>query len=290
MPIYVKPRPMTAKNWILVIAGSALYACSVNLLLTPLDLFAGGFVGLAQLIRSVFFAHITSMDIAGIINFVFNIPLFLLAWKQLSKNMVFGTLLSIAVQTILFTIVPAPAVPLLDDKLACILIAGILGGIGCGIVLTNGGSAGGLDLLGVYVMKEMPKVSVGSVSVIFNAVLYTIMAMRFNISTAIYSILFIVAFSLAIDRWHYQNIEVQLMIFTHHPEIAPVIMRKYVRGVTGWDGVGEYTKKDTHVLVSIVAKNEVEEVKRDILKIDPDAFIIKMEGAQVTGGYDKRLV
>ena len=54
--------------------------------------------------------------------------------------------------------------------------------------------------------------------------------------------------------------------------------------------MGAYTRQETEVLVTVVSKSEVEDVKRDILKIDPKAFIIVHEGTTVTGGYQKRLM
>lgn len=281
--------PLTPRNIVMIILGSVLYALSVNLFITPLKLYAGGIVGLAQLIKTLFF-HSVTFDLAGIINLILNVPLFVIAYTAMSKRMFVLTAVSLAVQTIVFSFAPIPSGPLLDDKLASIIIAGLLGGAGCGAVLTNGGSAGGLDLLGVFLTEKLPKFSVGIMNMSFNAVLYTVCALLFNLETAIYSIIFVVAFGMAIDRFHYQNIEVELMIFTHHPEVADVIMKKYVRGVTEWDGEGAFTKRETKVLVTVIAKNEEASVKKDILAIDPHAFIIAKEGASVTGGYVKRLV
>ena len=288
--IYVKPRPLRAIDILWIIAGSAMYGLSVNIFMKPLDLYAGGVVGLAQLIRTLLFSNVTAIDAAGLINLCLNIPLFLLAWTSMSKKMVIGTLVSVAAQTIVMTLVKAPSLPLLDDKLACIVIAGIIGGIGCGLVLIHGGSAGGLDLLGVFMTQNFKNFSVGTMNILFNAVLYGICAYLFDVGTAIYSIIFVAVFSIVVDRWHYQNIELELMIFTHHPEVKDMIMTKYVRGVTCWEGIGAYTGNETEVLVTVVSKYEVEWVKQDILKIDPQAFIIQHTGTNVTGGYQKRLV
>lgn len=287
--IHVEPKPLNGKNVLAILAGSALYAGAVNLFLQPLNLYAGGIPGLSQLLRTLFLSSVKSFDPAGLINLLFNIPLFVLAWSGMHKKVLIGTIISVITQTLIFSLVKIPTVPLLDDKLASIAIAGIVGGFGCGVVLSNGGSAGGLDLLGVYLTKKNPDFSVGKLSILFNACLYTVCAIVFQPAVALYSVLFIVFFSFTIDRFHYQNIEVELMIFTHHPEIADTIMKKYVRGVTEWDGKGAYTNENTHVLVSIVAKNEVEEVKKDVLKKDPKAFIIVHDHIDVTGGYQKRL-
>ena len=204
--------------------------------------------------------------------------------------MVVGTILSVALQTIIFTYIIAPTAPILDDKLACIVIAGLLGGVGCGLILTNSASAGGLDLLGLYLSHKSKKISVGIFNVIYNIILYTLMAILFDVSTALYSIIYIVVFSVTIDRWHYQNIEVELMIFTHVPEVKQMIMHEYARGVTCWDGKGAYTNNHTEVLVTIVAKSEVSSVQREIRKLDPNAFVIAHTRVSVSGGYQKRLV
>ena len=288
-PIVGPYHPLTAWNIFLIMAGSAMYACSVNLFMMPLRLYAGGIVGLAQLIRTLAFPRVTSVDVAGIINLCLNIPLFLLAYRSMSRKMLIGTVISVAVQTVVFTIVKIPAEPLVCDTLATTAIAGLVAGIGCGPVLTRGGSAGGRDLLGVY-LTQKGNFSVGLMNLTFNACLYTVMAVLFELSVAIYSIIFVAVFSIAVDKFHYQNIELELMIFTHHPEIRDQIMTKYVRGVTCWKGMGAYTRQETEVLVTVVSKSEVEDVKRDILKIDPKAFIIVHEGTTVTGGYQKRLM
>lgn len=287
--IHVAAKPLTAKNILMIAAGSALYATAVNLFLTPLNLYAGGIVGTAQLIKNFFFSNIKGIDTVGIINFLLNIPLFILAWRQCGKKLLYGTVISLIVQTAVFSFVHVPSQPIIDDALAGIMISGLLGGIGCGIALSNGGSAGGLDLLGVFLTSKLKNFSVGKMSIFYNACLYTYCGLKFKLSTAIYSILWIVFFSFAIDRYHTQNIEVELMIFTHHPEVAEMIMKKYVRGVTEWAGEGAYTNKKTSVLVSIVAKKEEADVKKDILKIDPKAFIITHDPITVTGGYQKRL-
>lgn len=288
--IYVKPKKVTPLNILLIILGTTLYALSVNLFLVPLKLYSGGVPGTAQMIRTLFLSNVKGVDTAGIINLAFNIPLFILAFKTMKKRMLAGTILSVALQTIIFTYVVAPATPILDDKLACIVIAALVGGVGCGLILTNSASAGGLDLLGLFLSHKSKRISVGLFNILYNGVLFTLMAILFDVSTTLYSIIYIVIFSVTIDRWHYQNIEVELMIFTHVPAVKQMIMQEYARGVTAWDGKGAYTNNHTEVLVTIVAKSEVNSVQKEIRKLDPEAFVITHTRVNVIGGYQKRLV
>ena len=63
------------------VGGSLLFAAGVNLLITPLGLYNGGFMGFAQLLRTfvVSVLHVpvpAGVDLSGIIYFILNIPLF----------------------------------------------------------------------------------------------------------------------------------------------------------------------------------------------------------------------
>ena len=84
--IHVKPKPLTPRNWMMIVAGSALYALSVNLFLNPLSLFAGGIVGTAQLVRNLLVSSSVSFDVAGMLNLAFNMPLFVLAYRHCLKQ------------------------------------------------------------------------------------------------------------------------------------------------------------------------------------------------------------
>jgi Uncharacterized conserved protein len=128
--IEIQPRPLTSKNIVMIVFGSLLYAGAVNLFLQPLQLYAGGIPGLSQMIRTLAFPHTETVDAAGIINFLFNLPLFYLAYQSMNKKLLIGTLISVLTQTIVFTLVKIPVVPLIDDKLAAIMIAGLVGGFG----------------------------------------------------------------------------------------------------------------------------------------------------------------
>ena len=74
-------------------------------------------------------------DVAGIINLLLNIPLFLLAFRSISRGFFVKTVISIIVQTAVMSLVPIPSEPILGDMLASCLIGGILGGLGVGLTL-----------------------------------------------------------------------------------------------------------------------------------------------------------
>ena len=72
------------RKFLSAILGCLIFAMAVNLFIVPNSLYNGGVLGISQLIRSIlekyFHLHF-SFDIAGIINFIINIPLFFMAYK-----------------------------------------------------------------------------------------------------------------------------------------------------------------------------------------------------------------
>ena len=286
-------RHSQAYDYTMILIGSALFAASINLFVVPVNLYNGGIVGLSQIFRTMLVSRMNlnfSFDIAGVINFLINVPLFVMAYRSLSRKFFLGTLLSLITQTICFSLIPIPAVPILDDVLASLIIGAIVGALGIGMTLVSGANGGGTDIVGVYAALHWKSFSVGKLQLLFNALVYCLCAFLFDLPIAIYSIIYAAVYSFVLDKVHLQNIEMSLMIFTKNPEIKSRILKDFVRGVTYWKGLGAYTQTETEVLVTIVSKDEVNDLRRMITQMDPKAFIIVNEGLQITGNFIKRLV
>ena len=282
------------KAFLIIIFGNFMFAAGLNLFIVPLGLYSGGIIGIAQILRTflVDTLHIQipgGIDISGIINFGFNIPLFLLAYRSISRKFFVRTLFSVIVQTIFLTILAIPSVPVIDDVLASCLVGGIICGVGIGFTLRSGGSGGGADILGVYFSLRKAGGSVGKLAIAINMVVFSACAIFFEIPVAIYSILYSVVMSLAIDHVHYQNINMTAMIFTKTDGISQQILKEMGRGVTYWQGAGAYTNEDTYILVTVISKYEVTTLKRIIQRMDANAFVIFNEGMSVSGNFEKRL-
>lgn len=280
------------KQYGIIIIGAFLFCLGVNLFISPLGLYNGGVVGISQIIRTIivdYFPSVKNFEIAGIINFIINIPLLLIAYKSISKKFFIRTVVSVISQTIFFTAITIPSTAIIDDPLAACLIGGIITGAGIGITLKAGGSGGGIDILGVYFTKKYKNFSVGKLGIIINAIIYGICAILFELPTAIYSVIYTIFFSMIVDKIHYQNINTTAMIFTKMENIECGIMKEMGRGVTCWNGQGAYTGEESKILVTVISKYEINQLKRIVLEKDPKAFIIFNEGLNVTGNFEKRL-
>lgn len=276
------------------IAGSLIYCIGFNMLIVPLNLYSGGFMGLAQLMDWVVVNGLgivvpESLNLVGILFYAMNVPLFYMAYKIMSKEFAMKSFFIVTVITLFLMLVPIPAVPIVDDYLTSSIIGGIIAGVGGGFILRGRMAGGGQDIIGVCCAKKFPNFSVGKVSIVINLIIYAFCFFIYDIEMVIYSLIFAVVYAVAVDKVHIQNINISVMIFTKKAGIAEAIMEKTGRGVTDWDGEGAYTKEDTRILFVVINKYEVPQIKNIVKEIDPKAFMIFNEGCSVEGNFEKRL-
>lgn len=277
------------------VAGELICAVGVRLFIVPLELYSGGLMGVCQLARTLMQTYLGASfgtgDVAGILYFLLNIPILLLAYKTLGRHLVFKTLVCTVSYSLFYSVVPTPAAPIIDDYLTACLLGGILNGIGSGIALTCGGSGGGLDIVGLCLSKRGSRFTVGKFSLTFNFFLYAACLILFKPETAIYSVIYNYFSAMVLDRMHQQNVSVEALIFTRNDQknLADFIMEKLGRGVTYWEGVGAYTGTDVHVLCVCLSKYEIEELLHAVHTIDPHAFVTMQEGVRVHGNFQRKL-
>lgn len=288
----IKRQNLNQMAW--AVAGVFLFAAGVNLIITPLGLYNGGFMGVAQLLRTflVDFLKLNSLgqvDISGIIYFIINVPLLYIAWKDMGQGFFVRSILTIVVQTVFLTVIPIPRQPIIEDMLTACIIGGLIAGSGVGMVLRGSSSGGGQDIVGVIFARKYPNFSVGKMSILMNVAVYAVCAFLFDVEIVIYSVIYATVLGLATDRIHIQNINTSVMIFTKKIGISKAIMEEMRRGVTNWDGRGAYTNETSYILYVMISKYEENQIKRIVHEIDPNAFMIFSEGSRVVGNFEKRL-
>ena len=277
-----------------LVFASALVAFSINRFVAPLGFYSGGLLGVCQVIRTLLVTKagldLGETDIAGILYLIANIPLLILAWRSMGRNFVFKLILCTVGQSLFMTLIPSPAKPVIDDPLTACLIAGLLNGFAYGLMLTCGGSSGGMDTLWLYLSKKRG-FAVGKTGILFNACLYLLCLLLFDKRIAIYSAIYSVFTNVFLDKVHQQNITTQALIMTKQdePEIAGAIMKAIARGVTVWEGRGAYTGDDVHILCVCLSKYEIETLQNTVHAIDPHAFISVQDGVHTIGNFQRHL-
>lgn len=275
--------------------GGAIYSFGVNTFIVPLGLYSGGFVGVSQIIRTLLMDGLQTdfggRDVAGILYFLINIPVLIMAYRCLGKKFFAKTITCVVANSFFMSVIPIPATPILEDTLTGCLIGGIVCGLGGGLIFKNGGSGGGTDVLGVYFTQKYRSASVGRISMVLNGIIYSICLLLFKPAVAIYSIIYVTFQSFVVDKVYTQVINVQATIMTNSDgeAIRRAILDQFHRGVTLLDGVGGYTGQPRKVMYTVLSKYEAGILTRMIHELDPDAFVVLTEGCSVSGRYLRHL-
>lgn len=288
-------KKQTIKSTLLMLVGNLMFAFALNVIIVPHNLYNGGFTGISQLLK-YFATHVLGtsdmmfgLDLLGIIYFILNVPLFLVAYKVVGREFCITSLLSIGVQSFCISVMPVPSHPVISEMLTACVVGGVIAGTGAGLILRSGTSGGGNDIVGVCLAKTHPNVHVGVIATTMNFFILGVCFLLFDIEIVIYSLIYTIFINIFVDRMYIQNINTEVMIFTKKLGISNTIMKELGRGVTNWDGAGAYTNETTYVLVTVVSKYEVPLLVSLAKEIDPNCFIIATEGTYVYGNFNKRL-
>lgn len=273
--------------------GALLYAAGINLFVVPAELYTGGLMGICQVIRTVladaFGLRFQAFDIAGVIYYIINVPIFLVAFSRIGRLFLVKTLASVTAITLFISLIPT--VVIVEDVMAACVVGGIISGAGVGIMLRMGSSGGGTDVVGVLLIKWKRDFSVGKVNLLVNLVLYGACIFLFDIGTVVYSVIYAAVYSVAMDKVHTQNINVEVHAITkaNTSALEKKVFEELGRGITKWSALGAYTYDRSHVLYIMLSKYEVNRLKTIIREYDPQAFIVVNEGVSVDGNYLKKL-
>jgi uncharacterized membrane-anchored protein YitT (DUF2179 family) len=264
-------------NLLLIFAGSVICAIAIKGILVPKQFLAGGVTGLALLIHYVF----ASLPI-GFLYFLLNIPLFVIGWMFVGKRFFWYSLAGMIIfSAVIFW--PYPVFPV-EDMILNALAAGIITGIGSGMILRSLGSAGGLDILSVILFKRF-SIRPGTTVMTFHAIMLLLALFRLPLERVLYTLIyfFINAYVVNLVVIGLSQRKAIMIISPQWKEISQQIMEKLQRGVTIVQGSGGYSGQQLHILYSVITLTELSRFKEMIRKIDPGAFVVVSETLEVMG-------
>jgi uncharacterized membrane-anchored protein YitT (DUF2179 family) len=269
--------PQVLWNLALIALGSALCAVALNGILIPRQFLSGGFTGLSLIIHYLF----PSFPL-GAIYFLLNIPNYAVGWKYVGGRFF---LYSIAGMFIFSAAIEAVRISLpVYDYLLSALLAGVMVGVGSGLILKSLGSAGGTDILSVILLKLF-SIRLGTTILAFNGIILAAAAALFTLEMALYTLIYLYISSYMVNLvvTGLNQRKAVYIISPQWKEISQEIMKELQRGVTILKGEGGYTGKDQHVLYTVITFRELSRLKGLIRRMDPDAFVVVSETLEVMG-------
>lgn len=268
-------------SWVFkTIVGSALFAFGFSIFLEPNNINTGGISGLAQAV-----AQMIGIGNVGLLSMLLNLPLFLAGGVRVGKRFFFGSLIGMVVSGVLIDAFAAFSIGF-HDPLVSGIYGGLLCGLGIGMVFVAGTSTGGSDILVRLLKLHYRNVPIGTISTVFDALVVILTGFVFHdISRALYSgiAVFVTGQVMDIVVYRFDYSKVALIISGCPDEIAADVAQKLDRGVTFLDGHGYYSRQDKKVILTVVKKGQLAELKELVMERDKDAFVIVQEAHQVLG-------
>jgi uncharacterized membrane-anchored protein YitT (DUF2179 family) len=270
------------KNIFLMACGVTSACFGLKSFLLPSGFIDGGVTGISLLLR-----NLTGIDLPYLIILI-NIPFVILGYKQIGK--LFAIKTAVAILALAVSLLIIPFQPITHDKLLIAFFGGLFLGGGIGLSMRGGGVIDGTEVLALFISRKST-LTVGNIILILNVVIFGFAAVFLNVETALYAILTYLSASNTVDYIvngieQYTGVTV---ISEKNEAIRKFIIHQMKRGVTIYKGEGGYLeKKDMNILYTVVTKLEMSKLQTAIRSIDPDAFVIQQQIADIKGGVVKR--
>lgn len=266
-----------ATSILLVLLGSFIYAVSVTTISIPNELGEGGVTGITLILYYVF-------NIApSLSNLVINAFILLLGWRYLEPETLYYTILSVAAISFFLKFMPLPAfIP--ENTILAPIVAGVLIGLGIGLVVLGRGTTAGVDILAMMAQKFWG-INLSTALMIIDTCIIIPLFWVIGIEKALMSLITVYMTTKVLSFMTQGfNPKQSLMIVSEHYEaIGDEIIKGLDRGITILEGQGYYSKEKKHVLYVVINRQESIKVQRLIHEIDPRAFVTITAASAVLG-------
>lgn len=273
------------KDYLLIAFGLALYAIGLTAFIVPGKLVTGGALGIALLIE-----YATGLPLQYT-NLVINLVLLLFGYKILGGKFLAKTVYGVVVLTLFITIARSVFTEgiIQDEPTFSGVIGGMLCGAGMGIVFSNNGTTGGMDII-FAIINKYKSITFGRIMLFFDFVIISssyLIFQDYKIIVASLIVLGVMTYTIDMVINGFRQ-SVQVFIFSDkYDKIADAIISEMKRGCTVLDGTGWYSKKTVKVVVVLAKRSESDDLFRLIKTIDPNAFISQSNVRGVYGnGFD----
>lgn len=268
------------KRLAMVLLGNTIYGMGVVAFILPQELITGGTTGLGLIAN--YYVDVPIEVFAA----VFNVLMFGIAWWVLGTPFAMTTVISTFYFPCILAVLKRVTFfqNMTEDLMLGTILAGLLIGVGIGVVIRAGASTGGVDIPPLVMNKKFGiPISVGLYACDF-LILLGQMLFR-DKERILYGILMIVIYTFVMDRVLVNGkAQIQIKIISdHYEEINRVIQEKLDRGTTFLKSETGYLRKDTMTLMTVVSNREMIRVQQIVKEIDPKAFIVINEVKEVMG-------
>ncbi|MCI6276891.1 MAG: YitT family protein [Clostridium sp.] len=270
------------KDYFIITIGAILVAVSLNFLVMPNNVAAGGVNGMAMVLNHYF----PSIPV-GALMVIFNVILFLLAFILIGTSFgaktIYASLLLSGSIWILEKVCPVTH-SLTGDVLLELIFGIILQAIGMATIFYRNASTGGTDII-AKILNKYFHINLGKGVLLADLVVVTAAALTFGFKEGLYALFVIILNGFAIDKVieGFNACKEVRIISSKQEEIKSFILNELSRGATIYYAKGAFSESPVEVLWTIVDTKELIKIKNFIREVDPQAFVSVAEVYETLG-------
>ncbi|MBW7985326.1 YitT family protein [Lactobacillus helveticus] len=278
----LKLNKSTVIDIFMIALGCAIYGLSLEIISVPNKLADGGISGISLILR-----HFWNINM-GLSTLVLNIPLIILGYRFMGKRLltytIWGTL---CLSFFLWFWRSVPIIKQLDlehDLFLSAISAGVLSGIGLGLVFRYNGTSGGTDII-ARICQIKFGISSGKMLLFCDAVVLFASLSYLDLKHMMYTLLTSFVLSRVMDTIQQGAYSARglLIISDKYEQIGKMIDLKLDRGFTYFKALGGYKQDNKRVIYVVVSPREIAAIKQLIRQEDPNAFISIIEVHEALG-------
>lgn len=283
MRIHKKKKEL-ARDYTLLAIGTGLMAFALQAVFDPMGMVAGGFTGIAILLRRMTLGLVSGGIPLWLTNIVLNLPAFAAAWFLMGRLFVKRTAIAALMLSAWLAVIPVMDLAKGDYLLASIY-GGLINGVGIALVLRTGNATGGTDLVATLLHRRFRSYSVAQLLLVLDGVIILAGYYLLGARSALYAILSVAIVTKVsdtiLDGMH--DSKMIYVVSNRSAQIAQHILYEMNRGCTAIPAQGMYSDELRKMLFCVVGKKEVIEFKDCVKELDPQAFVIVTDAKEVLG-------
>ncbi|HOY65978.1 MAG TPA: YitT family protein [Candidatus Ozemobacteraceae bacterium] len=266
-----------------ILAGPLMAIVGLKGFLIPNGLIDGGVTGISMLL-----SHLTGIEL-GMFIFLINIPFIVTAYFNFDKGFAWRASFSIILLSILLPLIKMPVVT--TDRLLDSIFGGFFLGTGIAFSIRGGGVLDGTEIMALIISRRFPA-TVGDSILFFNIIIFSTALTLLSPEHVFYSIITYLSASKTLDFMMHgiESYNGVMIMSGKSQQLRFNIVNNLGRGVTIIKSRGGYSEKDQEVLLCVVTRLEISNLRKLIDEIDENAFVLVFPISDVRGGLVKKVL
>lgn len=268
------------ENMFLLTLGAFLFSFGAECIAAKGGFLTGDIYGLGILVWQT-----TKTLTPAIWFFLFNVPLYILAWVSVGRVFFLYSVYGMVITTVFSSILNVDVG--INNQFYAAVASGLICGAGIGIMLRSLGSGSGLDVVGMIVHRHWG-IGIDLTHLYFNSLLFLGCLLFINVDIVLVSLIQVYLTSVAMEKVMsmFSQRKLVFIVSDKSRQIAKRITRRLGIGATFLSGRGAYSGESRDVIMTVSNNMQLKRLEQTVFNTDKRALFIVENSFAVRGHRD----